>query len=104
MKHQHLRFPKLCLPLLMLTGFMLVGLSACATNNEAVSTANSDRECRRFDTLGSKMKRSECRSKEEWALIDEQTELNEVAQAEFFRKAREGGSLGSTEVSTTGAP
>lgn len=104
MKHHHQRFPKLCLPPLLLAGFMLVGLSACTTNSESASTADPDRECRRFETLGSKMKRSECRSKEEWALIDEQTELYKASQAEFFRRAREGGSLGSAEVSASARP
>lgn len=77
--------------------------TACVTQNTredgsvAKSDGDSERECRTYGTTGTKMKRSICRSKEEWAVVDaREQELESEQEREtnsFFRRTSESSSL-----------
>lgn len=67
--------------------------SACAAEGGSDLAVN-ERECRTFEAGGSKMRRSVCMTREEWAFADAQEQRNEQAMDEFFRRALEAGSLG----------
>ncbi|OGT86620.1 MAG: hypothetical protein A3G96_03025 [Gammaproteobacteria bacterium RIFCSPLOWO2_12_FULL_52_10] len=64
---------------------------------EAGSIEKSDRECRTSRSIGSKIRRSQCLSKEEWALVDaRQQELEKESQKnkdEYFRRTIQRGGL-----------
>ena len=72
--------------------------TACASKPEDLAAAATDpaaeRVCRGTATAGSKMRRTTCRTAEEWAIIDARTRAREDSQDEFFRRAAEGASLG----------
>ncbi len=68
------------------------GATQVISSDEAVaeSSKKSDRECRTSRSVGSKIRRSQCLSKEEWALVDaRQQELEKESQKnkdEYFRR------------------
>ena len=70
----------------------LLGTACASTDGDDTASA---RECRGVASLGSKMKRSVCMSPEEWAAIDAAAAEESTAQSDFFRRARESGSLGA---------
>lgn len=75
--------------------FSAAGIAKEIKKDEPVaqSTGKSKRECRTFKITGSKMQRSICMSKEEWAVADaRQKELDEDQERKTnaaFRKIRE---------------
>lgn len=85
------------LPVLLLSVVALL-CTACATEapeSEQVA-GTQERECRSLArSTGSKMRRSECHSPDEWAVIDAEAALKQTSQDEFFRRVGEGASLGA---------
>ncbi len=89
---------KMVFTLAIAVGFSLL-LSACTTSDG--SEVASDRECRTFQTSGSKMRRSVCMSADEWAVVDaREAERQEDADLdEFFRSQRDQGTTTVTAPS-----
>ena len=97
-------------PLLIRMGVYGLALSCCICaaqeNNNAGAVAEkpakSERECRTTRSIGSKMRRSFCLSKEEWAMVDAQNqELDSVKQKDkdiFFRRAIQQGGLSTGDI------
>ena len=68
----------------------------------AKSSEKSERECRTSGSKGSKIRRSVCLTKEEWATVDAreqelQTKMDRDKDA-FFRKAIQQGSLNNSDA------
>jgi outer membrane PBP1 activator LpoA protein len=84
------------LPTLLLSTLALL-CTACATEapeSEQVASTQ-ERECRTLArATGSKMRRSECHTAEEWAVLDAQAAVKKTTQDEFFRRVGEGATLG----------
>jgi hypothetical protein len=81
--------------------------SACSNTSEiAEGNGVSSRECRGVSTIGSKMKRSVCKTAEEWAKIDEEAAKESEIQNEFFRRVRESAGLsgGGTPSTPSSGP
>lgn len=74
-------------------GLLVAGCSSTGEGEEVASA----RECRTFETPGSKMRESVCRSKEQWAIVDAGNAENESREGlvdEFFRRQGELGAQG----------
>lgn len=80
--------------------------SACATEEPAqqVAQTDTDRECRSTRSSGSKMRRRVCHTVAEWREIDAQARDEKIVQDEFFRRARESGSMSPAPTFSSPAP
>ena len=86
--------------------FWLITLVTCMAFMSTACTytggdeISSNRECRTFETAASKMRRSICMSKEQWAAYDEEQgeKQDDGSVAEFFREQMNRGSTGATTV------
>lgn len=80
--------------------------SGCtATGGEGEVAATSDRECRSFAQIGTKMRKSICQSKATWAVIDAQVTADELDNEKFrdeiFRRAIEQAAQGQGQAFST---
>ena len=81
----------------LVTCLLFLSTACTSTRGDGVS---SNRECRTFETAASKMRRSICMSKEQWAAYDEEQgeKEDDGSMAEFFREQMNRGSTGATTV------
>ena len=81
----------------LVTCLLFMSTACTSTRGDAIS---SNRECRTFETAGSKMRRSICMSKEQWTAYDEEQgeKKDDGSVAEFFREQMNRGSTGATTV------
>jgi len=81
----------------LVTCLLLMSAACTYTGGDRIS---DNRECRTFETGGSKMRRSVCMSKEQWAAYDEEQgeKQDDGSVAEFFREQRNRGATGATTV------
>ena len=79
--------------LLLLVACLVVSVTGCVTqtSKDGVTSDATERECRTTATIGSKMRRSLCLTKEDWAAIDaKEAEIaadKERDSDEFFRRS-----------------
>jgi hypothetical protein len=102
MKNNKTSLVKLLLsaPLCVIT---LLG-TGCASEEtgQQIASADSERVCRTASSSGSKMRRSICRTAEEWQEIDRKARADQTTRDDFFRRARESGAMGTATSSSSG--